>query len=120
LIQSFGDRDTEALFNRERIKGFALRCPHSLGHVRASTAATSLRSSIKKLHPDLLMRARGKLLVIHAAVDEDDLRVPPGNHFEKLKGDKKDWCSIRINDQWRVIFKWAHGNASDVTITDYH
>jgi len=93
VIQSFGDRDTEALFNRDRIK---------------------------KLHPDLLMRARSKLLIIHAAVDEDDLKVPPGNHFEKLKGDKKGWCSIRINDQWRVIFKWAQGNASDVTITDYH
>jgi len=92
-IQSFGDRDTEALFNRERIK---------------------------KLHPDLLQRARSKLLVIHAAVSEDDLRVPPGNNFEKLKGDKKGWCSIRINDQWRVIFKWKEGNAGDVTITDYH
>jgi len=93
VIQSFGDKDTEALFNRERIK---------------------------KLHPDLFQRARRKLLIIHAAVDEDDLKVPPGNHFEKLKGDKKDWCSIRINDQWRVIFKWAEGNARDVTITDYH
>ena len=93
MIQSFWDRDTEALFNRERVK---------------------------KLAPDLFMRARSKLLIIHAAVDEDDLRVPPGNHFEKLKGDKKGWCSIRINDQWRVIFKWSQGNASDVTITDYH
>jgi len=93
VIQSFGDRDTEALFNRERIK---------------------------KMHPDLLMRARSKLLIIHAAVDEDDLKVPPGNHFEKLKGDKKGWRSIRINDQWRVIFKWARGNARDVSITDYH
>ena len=93
MIQSFGDKDTEALFNRERLK---------------------------KLHSDLLVRARSKLLIIHAAVDEDDLRVPPGNHFEKLKGDKKGWCSIRINDQWRVIFKWVNGNANDVTITDYH
>jgi len=93
VIQSFGDSDTEALFNRERNK---------------------------KLHPDLLVRARSKLLIIHAAVDEDDLRVPPGNHFEKLKGDKKGWCSIRVNDQWRVIFKWTQGNAIDVTITDYH
>ena len=93
MIQSFGDRDTEALFYRKRIK---------------------------KLHPDLLVRARSKLLIIHAAVDEDDLKVPPGNHFEKLIGDKKGWCSIRINGQWRVIFKWARGNASDVTITDYH
>jgi proteic killer suppression protein len=93
VIQSFGDRDTEALFYRERIR---------------------------KLHPDLFHRARSKLLIIHAAVSEDDLKVPPGNHFEKLKGDKKGWCSIRINGQWRVIFKWAQGNASEVTITDYH
>jgi proteic killer suppression protein len=93
MIQSFGDRDTELLFNREWIK---------------------------KLHPDLLQRARNKLLIINAAADESDLNIPPGNRFEKLKGDKKDWCSIRINDQWRVIFKWAEGNAHEVTITDYH
>ena len=93
MIQSFGDRDTELLFNRERIK---------------------------KLHPDLLQRARRKLLIINAAATEGDLNTPPGNRFERLKGDKKDWCSIRINDQWRVIFKWAEGNAREVTITDYH
>ena len=93
MIQSFGDRDTELLFNRERIK---------------------------KLHPELLQRARSKLLIINAAATESDLNIPPGNRFERLKGDKKDWCSIRINDQWRVIFKWAEGNAREVTITDYH
>jgi proteic killer suppression protein len=93
MTQSFGDRDTEALFNRERVK---------------------------KLHTDLLQRARNKLLIIHVAVSEDDLKIPPGNNFEKLKGDKKGWCSIRINDQWRLVFKWKAGNASDVTITDYH
>ena len=93
MIQSFGDKDTEALFNRKRIK---------------------------KLPPDLSQRARSKLLIIHAATSENDLRVPPGNHFEKLKGDKKDLCSIRINDQWRITFKWVGGNANEVTITDYH
>ena len=93
MIQSFGDRDTELLFNRERIK---------------------------KLHPELLQRARNKLLIINAAATESDLNIPPGNRFERLKGDKKDWCSIRINDQWRVIFKWVEGNAREVTITDYH
>jgi len=93
MIQSFGDRDTELLFNRERIK---------------------------KLHPELLQRARNKLLIINAAAAESDLNIPPGNRFEWLKGDKKGWCSIRINDQWRVIFKWAEGNAREVTITDYH
>jgi proteic killer suppression protein len=93
MILSFGDKDTEALFNRERVK---------------------------KLSPDLLQRGRNKLLIIHAATTEDDLRIPPGNRFEKLKGDKKGLCSIRINDQWRVVFKWQNGNASDVTVTDYH
>jgi len=93
MISSFGDKDTELLFHRFRIK---------------------------KLSPELFNRARNKLLIIHAAVSENDLKVPPGNHFEKLKGDKKGWCSIRINDQWRIIFKWMEGNASEVTITDYH
>jgi proteic killer suppression protein len=98
MILSFGDRDTELLFRRERVK---------------------------KLPPDILQRARSKLLIINAAADENDLRIPPGNRFEglkfeRLKGDKKDWCSIRINDQWRVIFKWTEGNAREVTITDYH
>ena len=93
MIQSFGDKDTESLFNRERIK---------------------------KLPQNLFNRARIKLLIIHAAVSENDLKVPPGNRFERLKGDKKGWCSIRINDQWRVIFKWAEGKASEVKITDYH
>jgi len=93
MIQSFGDRDTEALFNRERIR---------------------------KLHPDLMQRARSKLLIINAATCENDLSTPPGNHFEKLKGDKKGQCSIRINDQWRIAFNWNEGNASDVSITDYH
>ena len=93
MILSFGDRETELLFNRERVR---------------------------KLPPDLLQRARIKLLIIHAAVSEGDLNIPPGNRFEKLKGDRKGWCSIRINEQWRVIFKWAEGNAYDVTITDYH
>jgi len=93
MIQSFGDKDTEALFNRERVK---------------------------KLPPELLQRGRNKLLIIHAATDENDLRIPPGNRFEKLKGDKKGLCSIRINDQWRITFKWTNGNAYDVMITDYH
>ena len=93
MIQSFGDKDTEALFNRERVK---------------------------KLSPDLLQRSRSKLLIIHAATSENDLRIPPGNRFEKLKGDKKGLCSIRINDQWRITFKWMNGNAYEVVVTDYH
>ena len=93
MIQSFGDKETESLFNRERVK---------------------------KLPAYLLHRARNKLLIIHAAESEMDLIIPPGNHFERLKGDKKGWCSIRINDQWRIIFKWLKGYAREVTITDYH
>ena len=93
MIQSFGDKDTELLFKREKVK---------------------------KLPPHILQRTRNKLLIIHAATCENDLNIPPGNCFEKLKGDKKEWYSIRINDQWRVIFKWSEGNAYDVTITDYH
>ena len=93
MILTFGDKDTEALFNREKVK---------------------------KIPPALLQRSRSKLLIIHAATCENDLRIPPGNHFERLKGNKKDLCSIRINDQWRITFRWADGNASDVTVTDYH
>ena len=93
MIQSFGNKETESLFNRERIK---------------------------KLSPVIFHRARSKLLVINAATSENDLKIPPGNHFEELKGNKKGWCSIRINDQWRIIFKWVGGNAHEVTITDYH
>jgi len=93
MIQSFGDKYTESLFNRERVK---------------------------MLPPALLHRARSKLLIIHAATSENDLVIPPGNRFERLKGNKKGWSSIRINDQWRIIFKWAEGNAYEVTITDYH
>ena len=93
MIQSFGDKETELLFRREKPK---------------------------KLPPELLQRARSKLLIVHAATSENDLNVPPGNRFEKLKGSKKGWCSIRINEQWRVVFKWAEGNAYDVIIEDYH
>ena len=93
MIQSFGDKATESLFKREKVKTFP---------------------------PSLLQRARNKLLIIHAAAGENDLNIPPGNRFEKLKGDKKGLCSLRINEQWRVVFKWVNGNAYDVTITDYH
>ena len=50
----------------------------------------------------------------------NDLKVPPSNRLEKLSGNLKDFYSIRINDQWRIIFKWQSGNASEVQITDYH
>ena len=61
-----------------------------------------------------------KLLILHAASTLDDLKVPPGNRLEKLKGDRKRQYSIRINDQWRVCFRWKGGDAYDVEIVDYH
>ena len=64
--------------------------------------------------------AQRKLDMIHAARDLIDLRVPPGNRLEKLKGKLKEFHSIRINDQFRIIFKWAQGVADEVEIVDYH
>ena len=63
---------------------------------------------------------RRKLRMLNNAVNLTDLRVPPANRLEKLSGDLKGFYSIRINDQWRVIFKWNARNASDVEILDYH
>lgn len=61
-----------------------------------------------------------KLAQIDAAVRLDDLRVPPGNRLEKLRGRRSGQYSIRVNDQWRVCFRWSDGDAHDVEITDYH
>jgi proteic killer suppression protein len=61
-----------------------------------------------------------KLSIIHNSISKEDLRIPPGNQLEELKGDKKGQLSIRINDQWRICFKWNNGNAIDVEIVDYH
>jgi proteic killer suppression protein len=63
---------------------------------------------------------RRKLRMINNTVDLGDLRIPPANRLEKLSGDLKNFYSIRINDQWRVIFKWNAGNASEVEVLDYH
>lgn len=93
VIKSFGDRDTERLFGRERVRG----CP-------ADLQRTMLR----------------KLVVVDAAEALDDLRVPPGNRLEKLKGDRAGQHSIRINDQWRICFRWKDGDAHEVEIVDYH
>jgi len=60
------------------------------------------------------------LLILDAAEKLDDLRVPPGNHLEKLSGGRQGQCSIRINDQWRICFRWSGGDAFDVEIVDYH
>ena len=64
--------------------------------------------------------ARRKLLLLHWAKSLDDLRVPPGNRLEALRGNRKGQYSIRINDQWRICFVWAQGDARDVEIVDYH
>jgi len=93
VIQSFADRDTERLFRRERVRRF----PVELQRV--------------------MLR---KLGLVDAAELLDDLRVPPGNRLEKLKGDRAGQHSIHVNDQWRICFRWKDGNAYDVQIADYH
>jgi len=93
VIHSFADRDTERLFRREPVRRF----PGELQR-------TMLR----------------KLGLVDAAENLEDLRVPPGNRLEKLKGRRAGQHSIRINDQWRICFQWKDGNAYDVEIVDYH
>jgi len=92
MIRSFGDKATEALFGDEFVRQFQ-------GVARA---------------------AKRKLEAVNAASRLEDLTVPPSNRLEKLKGDLKDFHSIRINDQWRVIFKWNDGEPHQVRIVDYH
>ncbi len=74
----------------------------------------------KKLPLDIQHKARRKLRMLNNAQNVVDLRVPPGNKLEKLSGNLLDFYSIRINNQWRIIFKWQNGNAHDVQIFDYH
>jgi proteic killer suppression protein len=74
----------------------------------------------RRLSPQLHQAAWRKLAMLDAAESLEDLMVPPGNHLEKLLGDRKGQYSIRINDQWRVCFRWTEGNAYEVEITDYH
>lgn len=93
MIQSFRDERTRQVFRRERVKSFTL---------------------------PLQRAALRKLLMIDAAMQIQDLRIPPGNRLEKLVGDRQGQYSIRINDQWRVCFRWLSGNAQDVEIVDYH
>ena len=76
--------------------------------------------AIKRLPPALYQSARRKLLYLHEAEDLRDLRVPPGNRLEALKGDRAGSFAIRINDRWRVVFRWESGQAFEVTIVDYH
>lgn len=74
----------------------------------------------KKLPREIQEVARRKLRMINNSINITDLRIPPANRLEKLKSDLKEFYSIRINDQWRIIFKWENGNAFEVEIMDYH
>lgn len=92
MIKSFNDKETESIFNGFNSKKY---------------------NAIQKV-------AKRKLDMLHFASAEKDLTVPPANHFEHLKGDLIGYCSIRINDQYRIIFKFSDGNAENVEIIDYH
>jgi toxin HigB-1 len=92
MIKSFADRRTERLFADQVVKEFEA----------------------------IARRAKRKLEAVHAAARLEDLRVPPSNRLEKLKGDLQGFHSIRINDQWRIVFRWVDGHAHDVAVAGYH
>ena len=93
MIESFADSATESIYRGLRVRGFP---------------------------GDIQERARRKLRMINQARIVEDLQVPPGNRLEQLKGDLSGFWSIRINQQWRVIFRWQDGSKHDVRIIDYH
>lgn len=93
MIRSWADSEAEKLFNLQRSR---------------------------RLPSDIQRIALRKLRMLEAATSLEDLRVPPANRLEKLVGDRAGQWSIRINDQWRVCFRWSDGNAHDVEIVDYH
>ena len=74
----------------------------------------------KGFPPNILRSAQRKLAALAAATELSDLRVPPGNKLEALSGDRAGQHSVRINDQWRICFRWSDGRAEDVEIVDYH
>ena len=90
----------------------------SFGHKQ--TERIWIGERVKKLPPEIQNTGRRKLRMINNAVDLQDLRTPPANRLEKLIGRWKDYYSIRINNRWRIVFKWKNGNASQVEIVDYH
>ena len=92
------------------IKGYRDKETEKLAHGRPS----------RRFPADIQRRAKMRLERIEAAVDLDDLRVPPSHRLELLKGDRAGRYSIRINDQWRICFDWRDGNAYEVEIVDYH
>lgn len=95
------------------IKGFKNKCAEDLHNGINSKAARKLPRYLHEL-------AGEKLDILEAARELEDLRVPPGNRLEKLKGNLKDKYSLRINDQWRIVFAWSGGDAEEVEIIDYH
>ena len=96
MIASFGDKASAALYHGERGK------------------------AIRRLPPGIRGVALRKLDVLNGAAELGDLRSPPGNRFEALRGDLAGFHSIRVNDQWRIVFRWTDGDAHDVRIVDYH
>jgi len=86
----------------------------------SETEQVWLGNRVKKLPIEIQNIGRRKLRMLNNSVDIADLRIPPANRLEKLSGKLKDFYSIRINDQWRIIFKWNAGNAFEVEIIDYH
>lgn len=84
------------------------------------TAAVFAGLEVRRLPRPIQEAARRKLKLLDAAVSLDSLRIPPGNRLEVLRGDRRGKWSIRINDQWRICFRWEQGDAFDVEIVDYH
>lgn len=93
MLLSFGNKDTKKIWEGERVKGFSAEIQET---------------------------ARRKLRMLNNSQDLNDLLIPPSNRLEKLKGNLKEFYSIRINNQWRIVFKWNNGNAKEVEIIDYH
>ena len=93
VLRSFADKDTERVWRRERSK---------------------------RLDPNTQRAALRKLLILDAADVLNDLTVPPGNRLEKLRGDRSGQYSVRINQQWRICFRWTSAGPEDVEIVDYH
>jgi len=84
------------------------------------TAAVFAGLEVRRLPRPIQEAARRKLKLLDAAVSLDSLRIPPGNRLEALRGDRRGQWSIRINEQWRICFRWEQGDAFDVEIVDYH
>jgi len=93
MLTSFGNKNTQKIWEGERVKG--------------------LPAEVQEI-------ARRKLRMLNNSQNLTDLMIPPSNRLEKLKGTLKNFYSIRVNDQWRIIFKWHNGNADEVELIDYH